>query len=82
MNPKETLLAALEELERHEEEIDGSVHAVCVAFAVQNEGGEFRVGWAMSDAPYYAVVGLLGEVQAGISESAGEWVGEDADEED
>lgn len=84
MNPKETLLAALEEVERHEDDIEGEIKLLCVAFAVENADKEFRVGWVYSDSPYYAAVGLLGEVQGCISEAAGEWVGdgESDDEED
>lgn len=81
-NLKQVLLAALEEVERHEGDIEGELRAVVVAYSVENDEGLFRIGWANSDSPYYALVGLLGEVAEGIASSAGEWVKEDTDEED
>ena len=84
MNPKDTLLAALEEIQRHEEEVEeGALDACIVIYSVQGYDGDYRLGWALSDGPYYAHIGMLGEAQEGIRESSGEWVSiEDDDDED
>lgn len=82
MATKETLLAALEEVQKHEEETGGELRDVCIAFSVQNDSGDCRVAWVSSNSPYYAILGLLSEVEAGIAEGAGDWVGDTEDDEE
>ena len=78
---KQVLLQALDEVERFEDETRGELRDLVVAYSVQSDSGDIRIGWSVSNAPCYAIVGLLGEVVEGLTQQF-DWVEESDDEED